>query len=421
MRTANLINNRRIVRFGKQVLKILALPLILYPSISNTTELVIDDSESAVSVLIDTITPDNIVNSSEASNLVLVTGTVEGDFNLGDVVTVTINGASYNSVVLESGRFLLEVPGAQLVAGSSDTSVVTASVSSEDSTGSLGSFFNAISFFVDTEAPAIDVVVNDITSDNVLNKAEVNTDLSITGAVSGEFNSGDLVSLLINDKLLSSALTAAGEFRFELPGDELAEHTFVSVLVETMDNAGNTASVKIQKPYQVDIVPPILEGTVQSYTTENVVNTMGSSSEIDFSPITLINRSGRAVCSTFANDSGDWSCSFASTAAPGDLFFIASTYDVSGNIANVDLVLGDLLDRDHDGIPDLIEGIVDTDADGVADLNDLDSDNDGLLDSVESIISDGAFVASAEFYRSSNELILSDGAASAMGVCSNSV
>jgi len=41
------------------------------------------------------------------------------------------------------------------------------------------------------------------------------------------------------------------------------------------------------------------------------------------------------------------------------------------------------LDSDHDGIPDAVEGLLDSDNDGVFDRHDLDSDNDGLLDAIE--------------------------------------
>jgi len=43
----------------------------------------------------------------------------------------------------------------------------------------------------------------------------------------------------------------------------------------------------------------------------------------------------------------------------------------------------DDLDDDNDGIPDLVEGTGDTDGDGIPDSLDLDSDNDGLTDTFE--------------------------------------
>jgi len=41
------------------------------------------------------------------------------------------------------------------------------------------------------------------------------------------------------------------------------------------------------------------------------------------------------------------------------------------------------LDDDNDGIPDTVEGTADTDGDGIPDSLDLDSDNDGITDALE--------------------------------------
>jgi len=71
--------------------------------------------------------------------------------------------------------------------------------------------------------------------------------------------------------------------------------------------------------------------------------------------------------------------------------------DLSGNVSNVAMATVDVqldtdgdgiadindLDDDNDGIPDLMEGAGDTDADGIPDSLDLDSDNDGLTDTSE--------------------------------------
>ncbi|WP_415843291.1 Ig-like domain-containing protein, partial [Zobellia roscoffensis] len=51
------------------------------------------DTTLPVPVLeIDDITADNILNAAEAGADVAVTGTVSGDFNDGDTVTLTVDG-----------------------------------------------------------------------------------------------------------------------------------------------------------------------------------------------------------------------------------------------------------------------------------------------------------------------------------------
>ena len=46
----------------------------------------------AASITLDAITADNIVNAAEAGGTVAVTGTVGGDVQDGDTVTLTVNG-----------------------------------------------------------------------------------------------------------------------------------------------------------------------------------------------------------------------------------------------------------------------------------------------------------------------------------------
>jgi len=60
--------------------------------------------------------------------------------------------------------------------------------------------------------------------------------------------------------------------------------------------------------------------------------------------------------------------------------------------ANGDGVIDDMTDNDNDGVPDIIDGekeafktapLLDSDADGIADIFDIDDDNDGIPDVVE--------------------------------------
>jgi hypothetical protein len=46
--------------------------------------------------------------------------------------------------------------------------------------------------------PSPTLVVDSLTADNILNAQEERTNVAVTGKVSGEFHSGDVVTLLIN-------------------------------------------------------------------------------------------------------------------------------------------------------------------------------------------------------------------------------
>ena len=64
------------------------------PGGAGTDFVVIDTVAPVASITLDTITADNIVNAAEAGGTVAVTGTVGGDVQVGDTVTLTVNGNS---------------------------------------------------------------------------------------------------------------------------------------------------------------------------------------------------------------------------------------------------------------------------------------------------------------------------------------
>ena len=60
----------------------------------------VDTLAPVASISLDAITADNIVNAAEAGGTVAVTGTVGGDVQVGDTVTLTVNGnSSYTGLV----------------------------------------------------------------------------------------------------------------------------------------------------------------------------------------------------------------------------------------------------------------------------------------------------------------------------------
>ena len=62
------------------------------PGGAGTDFVVIDTVAPVASISLDAITGDNIVNAAEAGGTVAVTGTVGGDVQVGDTVTLTVNG-----------------------------------------------------------------------------------------------------------------------------------------------------------------------------------------------------------------------------------------------------------------------------------------------------------------------------------------
>ena len=58
-----------------------------------------EDLASAPTITLGTITADNVVNAAEAGGSVMVNGTVGGEADVGDTVTLTVNGTNYTGAV----------------------------------------------------------------------------------------------------------------------------------------------------------------------------------------------------------------------------------------------------------------------------------------------------------------------------------
>jgi Ca2+-binding RTX toxin-like protein len=78
------------------------------------------------------ITPDDLISPTEATQNVIVTGTVGGDVADTDEVTLTVNGNSYTGPV-SGGTFAIAVPGGDLAADADN--VIEASITVTDAAG----------------------------------------------------------------------------------------------------------------------------------------------------------------------------------------------------------------------------------------------------------------------------------------------
>ena len=98
-----------------------------------------------------------------------MTGTVGGDVQVGDTVTLTVNSnSSYTGLVQADFTFSIDVAGSDLAA---DTNV-HASVTTTDAAGNSATATDDQAYTVDTTAPAATITLDAIAGDNVVNAAE---------------------------------------------------------------------------------------------------------------------------------------------------------------------------------------------------------------------------------------------------------
>ncbi|WP_307766625.1 retention module-containing protein, partial [Aeromonas rivipollensis] len=120
----------------------------------------LDTTAPEASITLDAdITPDDVINAAEAGQQIPVTGRVGGDVQVGDTVTLTVNGKTFTGQVLVDKTFSIKVPGADLVADGDK--VIDASVTTTDAAGNSATATGSEGYSVDTQGPSVAVNIVD--------------------------------------------------------------------------------------------------------------------------------------------------------------------------------------------------------------------------------------------------------------------
>ena len=232
----------------------------------------LDQGAPAASITLDNITADNVVNIAEgASASVAITGTVGGDVQVGDTVTVTVAGVDYAGLVQADLTFSIGVPGSGLLADPDLT--VDAKVTTTDAAGNTATAADDQVYTVDTLAPVPSITLDAITADNVVNAVEAGGTVAVSGTVAGDVQVGDTVTLMVNGNASYTGQVQAGlTFSIDVAGSDLAADTNVHASVTATDAAGNTGTATGDHAYTVDTVAPAASITLDAITADNIVN-----------------------------------------------------------------------------------------------------------------------------------------------------
>ncbi|WAG01073.1 Ig-like domain-containing protein [Aeromonas dhakensis] len=248
----------------------------------------VDLEVSELAIRLDSdITADDVINATEAQQDIPVSGTVSGEFNEGDTVTLTVNGKTFTGPVAADGRFTILVAGSDLAVDTDRT--IEASVTSTDAAGNSATATDSEGFGVDTTAP-VDLAITldaNITDDDVINATEAGQQIPVSGTVSGEFKAGDIVTLTVNGKTFTGPVAADGRFAILVAGSDLAVDTdrTIEASVTSTDAAGNSATATDSEGYGVDTTAPVdLAITLDAnITDDDVINATEAGQQIPVS------------------------------------------------------------------------------------------------------------------------------------------
>ncbi|MBY6348126.1 Ig-like domain-containing protein, partial [Providencia rettgeri] len=238
----------------------------------------VDVTPPEAEIAINVIAEDDVINKAESEGDVTVSGTVGKDVKAGDTVTVTVNGKDYTTTVNADGKtWNVDVPGAELAKDSN----VHAKVETEDAAGNPASAEADRGYGVDTDLPEAEIAINVIAEDDVINKAESEGDVTVSGTVGKDVKAGDTVTVTVNGKDYTTTVNADGKtWNVDVPGAELAKDSNVHAKVETEDAAGNPASAEADRGYGVDTDLPEAEIAINVIAEDDVINKAESESDV---------------------------------------------------------------------------------------------------------------------------------------------
>ncbi|EHU3265582.1 Ig-like domain-containing protein, partial [Acinetobacter baumannii] len=233
------------------------------PSLPGTATVdAVGPNTDGVNFTVDSVTSDNVINASEASGNVTVTGilkNVPADA-ANTVVTVVINGQTYTATVdSTAGTWTVSVPGSDLTADADKT--IDAKVTFTDAAGNSSSVNDTQTYTIDTTAPDAPVI-------NPVNG---------TDPITGTAEPGSTVTVTYPDGS-TTTVVAGPDGTWTVPNPGLNDGDKVTAIAT--DPAGNPS---LPGTATVDAVGPNTDGvnfTVDSVTADNVINASEASGNV---------------------------------------------------------------------------------------------------------------------------------------------
>ncbi|HDS4354326.1 TPA: Ig-like domain-containing protein [Enterobacter roggenkampii] len=286
---------------------------------------------------VDTVAGDNVVNSIEHAQNLIVTGSSDG-LAPGTALTVTINGKDYAATVLADGTWSAAVPSTDVSAWPEGT--VKISVTGDSAAGNP----ITISHDVAVDLAAVAISIDAIATDDVINAAEKGADLVLSGATIN-VEAGQTVTISLNGKIYSATVDDSGNWTWTVPSADLAglKDGDASVQVSVTNVNGNSASAG--REYSVDATAPTV--TINTLATDDILNaaeaksdlTVSGSSSAEAGQTVTVSLNGKDYTTTVSAD-GSWTLNVpaADVAAltDGSVTVTASVSDKAGNPASVD-------------------------------------------------------------------------------------
>ena len=251
-------------------------------------------------LVLDNITGDNVINSTEAAGKIQISGSAK-EVADGAQVVVACGCPSClarlgvealeKTATVTSGRFSVEFDGSDLVADGRH--IITARVVVQDKAGNVGKAEDSKGYSIEISNAEANLVWNNLTDDNVINHKESQNKVVLSGQIVN-LKVGDTakVSIKVGDETLEARVDN-GHYSVSVDGNKLIAHRPLEAILSITDKFGNTTTKNIQHQYDVDTaitspeiqISPINQGyslnQQQSLSEVKISGTLTLDSDID--------------------------------------------------------------------------------------------------------------------------------------------
>ncbi|MCV8209146.1 Ig-like domain-containing protein [Escherichia coli] len=238
---------------------------------TTTRDIVIDANLPGLRV--DTVAGDDVINSIEHTQALVVTGSSTG-LVAGAALTVVINGVTYGATVLADGTWSVGVPAADVTNWPAGT--VDIAVSGTNTAGTTTS----ISHPVTVDLAAVAITINTLSTDNVINSAEKGSDLQLSGTTSG-VEAGQTITVIFGGKSYTTTVATDNSWELTIPAADLATlpDGAANIQASVSNVAGNSAQAT--HVYSVDATAPSV--TINTIASDDILNANEAGSALTIS------------------------------------------------------------------------------------------------------------------------------------------
>ena len=256
---------------------------------SNTADYAVQTTVGQATLTLDAIAQDGIINRDEAnSQIITVSGSVSG-VPTGSEVTFQIDGNDYyKTTKVINGHFSLDMNTSDLL--NANVKSITATVNGKDNVGNPITASNSKTYEIINTANTVEVKLNPIATDDIINAAESQQDIEISGSVTvtkenTAIASTEKVNLVIGS-YTQTVDVVNGTFTHKVPASVLLQANDLKVQATAIstDVAGNVDSSTTNRAYTVDLVAETPVISINNITHDNII----SSSELGLANIPVV-------------------------------------------------------------------------------------------------------------------------------------